>query len=61
MRDWKGAVRGLDDHEQAFIALRASKGLVTIWLEAISKNGFWFKVKADVKFNPEEYSSILRA
>ena len=24
-------------------------------LEAISKNGFWFKVKAAARFKPEEY------
>jgi len=29
-------------------------------IEAISKNGFWFKVAADARFNPEEYSCILR-
>ena len=29
-------------------------------LEAISKNGFWFKVKADATFEPEEYSCISR-
>ncbi len=28
--------------------------------EAISKNGFWLKVKAGATFKPEEYSSILR-
>jgi len=29
-------------------------------IEAISKNGFWFKIKTGARFNPEEYSSILR-
>jgi|GEM_PF-5441411 len=29
-------------------------------LEAISKNGFWFKVKAGASFEPEEYYRILR-
>jgi hypothetical protein len=28
--------------------------------EAISKNGFWFKIKAAARFNPEEYWSISR-
>gem|GEM_PF-4741174 len=28
--------------------------------EAISKIGFWFKVKAAARFRPEEYSSIAR-
>jgi hypothetical protein len=29
-------------------------------LQAISKKGFWFKIAAGVKINPEAYSSILR-
>jgi len=29
-------------------------------LEAISKIGFWFKVKAAARFPPEEYSSVWR-
>jgi hypothetical protein len=29
-------------------------------LEGISKIGFWFKVKADPSFNPQEYCGILR-
>jgi len=29
-------------------------------IEAISKNGFWFKIKAAARFNPEEYWSISR-
>jgi len=29
-------------------------------IEAISKNGFWFKIKAGATFEPEEYSSISR-
>ena len=27
-----------------------------IYLEPISKNGFWFKIKAAVRKKPEEYS-----
>jgi hypothetical protein len=30
-------------------------------LEAISKIGFWFKVKAEPRFNPQAYSSIPRS
>ena len=33
---------------------------ICIFLEAISKNGFWFKVEADARFKPEEYASISR-
>jgi hypothetical protein len=29
-------------------------------LEAISKKGFWFKVKAGPSFNPQAYSSMSR-
>ena len=29
-------------------------------LEAISKNGFWFNIKAAGRFKPEEYISISR-
>jgi len=29
-------------------------------IEAISKNGFWFKVKAGARIKPEEYLSISR-
>ena len=29
-------------------------------LEAISKKGFWFKIAADTRFEPEEYYSISR-
>jgi len=28
-------------------------------IEAISKNGFWFKVKAAANINPEEYSGYF--
>jgi len=31
-----------------------------VQLEAISKNGFWFNIKAAARFNPEEYISISR-
>jgi hypothetical protein len=30
-------------------------------LEAISKIGFWFKVKAGPRFNPQAYCSIPRS
>jgi hypothetical protein len=30
-------------------------------IEAISKIGFWFKVEAGPRFNPEAYSSIPRS
>jgi hypothetical protein len=29
-------------------------------LEAISKKGFWFKIKAGSSFNPQAYSSMSR-
>jgi hypothetical protein len=29
-------------------------------LEAISKKGFWFKIEADARIKPQEYSSISR-
>jgi len=29
-------------------------------LEAISKNGFWFNIKAVARFKPEEYTCISR-
>jgi len=29
--------------------------------EAISTIGYWFKVKAGLRFNPQEYCSILRS
>jgi hypothetical protein len=32
-----------------------------IFIEAISKIGFWFKVKAGPRFNPQAYSSIPRS
>jgi len=31
-----------------------------IILEAVSKNGFWFNIKAAARFKPEEYWRILR-
>jgi len=31
-----------------------------IILEAISKIGFWFKIEAAARFEPEEYYSISR-
>ena len=35
---------------------------MTCWtyLEAISKKGFWLKVKAGPSFNPQTYSSMSR-
>jgi len=36
------------------------EGGLKMLLEAISKNGFWFKVKAGASFEPEEYYRILR-
>jgi len=37
------------------VKLYRNQLVVTVWLEAISKNGFWFKVKAAARFKPEEY------
>jgi hypothetical protein len=31
-----------------------------ILLEAISKQRFWFKIKAELSFNPQAYSSMSR-
>jgi hypothetical protein len=30
------------------------------FIEAISKKGFWFKIKAESSFNPQAYSSMSR-
>jgi hypothetical protein len=37
------------------VKLYRNQLVVTAYLEAVSKNGFWFKVKADARFKPEEY------
>ena len=37
------------------LAARRVQYLLRQSLEAISKIGFWFKVKADARFKPEEY------
>jgi hypothetical protein len=29
-------------------------------LEAVSKNGFWFKIEAEPSFNPQAYLSMSR-
>ncbi len=34
--------------------------LIQMYLEAISKKGFWFKIAAAARFKPEEYYSISR-
>jgi len=31
-----------------------------LFYESYLRNGFWFKIKADAKFKPEEYFSISR-
>jgi len=37
------------------VKLYRNQLVVTAFLEAVSKNGFWFKVKAAARFKPEEY------
>jgi hypothetical protein len=47
--------------EDSFLSItqRLSKKTIYRWtIEAISKIGFWFKVKAGPRFNPQAYSSI---
>ena len=44
------------------VRVRASKRFrqLILRLEAISKLGFWFKIKAGPSFNPQAYSRMSR-
>jgi predicted GNAT family acetyltransferase len=37
-----------------------SRSYRIVYIQAISKKGFWFQIAAEAKFKPEAYSSIPR-
>jgi hypothetical protein len=39
---------------------RREEAIILYIVEAISKNGFWFKIKAGVNFKLEDYADISR-
>lgn len=44
----------------SFVAILVTSGWVIHVLETVSKGVFWFLVKADANFKPEEYYRISR-